>query len=124
MRSRNTHHDIVEKVPRQVSPCNHRSRDQRAENSTGSINTMQKAEQFIGIGHVSNPGIPCGILEAITKPGKDKCDHEDGVWWRRAVHDVGNEMASWSDQGYASLTEGRMDAVVEEGCKGIAHERR
>lgn len=64
---------------------------------------MQKTQQLVSIGHITYPGIPCGILQAITKASEDECDHKYWVRWMCAVHDVGDQMATWSYKCHTTL---------------------
>ena len=89
---------------------------ERTENGPHTVQSMQQTEHFTGIGQVANPRIPCRVLQPIAETCKDKADHENGVWWMKAIRYVGNEMADGTDDGDASLTERHVDLIVDNGC--------
>jgi hypothetical protein len=81
---------------------------------------VQQSQQFIRISHIPDPGIPRRIFQSVSESCKDERDYEDRVWWMQAIHHVGDEMAPRPEERYSTLTEGVVDAVVEECCEGVA----
>lgn len=76
---------------------------------------MEKAEDLIRVRHVSNPDVPCCILEPASESNEDVRDYQD---WERGMNgydDESAEVACWSDECYSSSSEALMDCMVEYG---------
>jgi hypothetical protein len=62
-RERNTHHDIVEVVPRQIAFRHHRGSNQGTDCGAQAVRTVQEAKQLICVFHITDPSIPTTILQ-------------------------------------------------------------
>lgn len=85
---------------------------------------MQQAEEFVGIGHIANPGVPGRILQPIPETGKDEAHHQHGIGRMETIHHVGDDMASRADGSDSSLAERHMDLIVDDGSQHVSHQGR
>lgn len=117
-------HDVVEVVPLEVCLGDHGRGDQRGHDTTGAVEGMHHTQALVCIGHISNPGVPSGVTQPVSKAGEHVHDHEDGVRRVHAGDDVGDDMAGRGEDRDASLAVLLVDQVVEEGGERVADKGR
>lgn len=100
-------------IPSEVRFCDHSRRNERADCCTQAVETMQKTKDFVVVGHVSHPCIPCGVFKAIPEPSQSEKDNDYRKRRVRGGRDVGNEMAERTDYSYSTLSPFEMYHVVE-----------
>jgi hypothetical protein len=119
-----THHDIVKRVPFEVSSRDHGCCDQRADGATSPVNCMHESQQFTGLGQVSNPSVPRCITNSIAKPGESVSDHKQ--WIRRMLtnNQIRHGVAEPAEKSKPTLSDPLVERVVQCRGKDVAYEWR
>lgn len=118
------HHDVVERIPRQIGLCNERRRNQRAHHAAHAVKRVQEAQQLARVGEVADPGVPRGVSHAVAEAREDEGEDEDNVRRVRGDDGVGGEVARRADDGHAALAELVVQRVVEQRRGDVPDEGR
>jgi len=72
---------------------------------------------FSYIDHVTNPGVPSGILQTVTKTSKNKHNRDNRIGRVHTYGHICDSFATWSNGGYSNLAKLHMNPVVQQ-CSG------
>jgi hypothetical protein len=85
---------------------------------------LQKARDFIRVGHIPDPSAPCSIQESISEAYEHEDDDEDRIGRVRGHDNIGDEVASGTDDCDSALAELDVHEVIYHRGKAVACERR
>jgi hypothetical protein len=83
---------------------------------------MQETQALVSVLHISNPSIPCSILQSIAQSGQYENDGKDWVRRMGADNDICDDLACWSDNCDPQLSESHMDLLIQQGGCAVAYE--
>lgn len=108
----------------EATSSDHGCRNQRAQDSTHSVETMEESQHLVRMCQIADMCIPACIQQAIAKSSQNDDEDKHRVGRVKSDDDVGDEVTSWSDQRYSSLSEVDMDEIVQGSACDVANEWR
>lgn len=102
--------------------CHHGGGDKGGDGGAGAVGAVEDAEQLVRVLQVADPGVPCAVLEAVTKAREEHDDGEYRVGRMNGHDDVADQATHWGENGHAALAKVVMDEVARKSGGKIAHE--
>ena len=85
---RHADHNVVERVPRQMALGDHGCSNEGRQHGAEAVESMQEAQNLVGVRHVANPGIPGGVRETVAKACDGEDDDQHGIRRMHRDYDV------------------------------------
>lgn len=112
LHSSEANHDVVIEPPRYSRFRDESGGNERSNCCAESIEAMEEAQNFIGVGHVAHPGVPSGVNYTVAETCEDEEDDKKWEWWVKACDKVCDHMANGSDDCDSTAAETVVNPVI------------